>query len=62
MANQGNDPNRGNQKAGQQGGKQNEQDLKSKEEERRNADVSGANDTGNKSHGGKFDSGNQTNR
>jgi hypothetical protein len=63
MASQGNSPNKGNQKGGQQNGSQNQQDVKRRDEEPdEDATVPGANQTGNKSQGGKFDSGNQTNR
>ncbi len=62
MAKQGNPPERGKQKGSHQTGTRKGQDPKSKAEALRQADVSGANDTGNKSQGGKFDSGNQTNR
>ncbi len=62
MASQGNNPNKGNQKGGQQSGRQKEQDGKHADKGQENDVPPGANDTGNKSEGGKFDSGNQTNR
>ncbi len=63
---QRNNPNKDNQKGGQQSGRPNEQDGKQDDKDSdqllEDAAVSGANDTGNKSEGGKYDSGNQTNR
>jgi hypothetical protein len=62
MANQGNNPNKGNQKGGQQSGKQNEQDGKADDKDREDAAPNSANPPGDKGQAGKFDSGKQTHR
>jgi hypothetical protein len=62
MANQGNNPNKGNQKGGQQSGRQTDQEPTKQGDKEDQAAATGTGIPGNKGQGEKFDSGKQTHR